>query len=67
MNSKKVNDRLVPIICILSPALTFLINENSTNLLGGYVFDNELIIVNTLITFIGLLLTSKTVANKYQF
>ena len=67
LKSKKVNDRLVPIICILSPALTFIINENSVNLLGGYVFDNELIIVNTLITFIGLLLTSKTVANKYQF
>jgi hypothetical protein len=67
IKSKKVNDRLVPIICILSPALTFIINENSVNLLGGYVFDNELIIVNTLITFIGLLLTSKTVANKYQF
>jgi hypothetical protein len=67
MKSKKVNDRLVPFICILSPALTFLINENSANLLGGYVFDNELIILNTLITFTGLLLTSKTVADKYHF
>ncbi|BDB53104.1 sodium:solute symporter [Flavobacterium ammonificans] len=67
MKSKKVTDRLVPFICILSPALTFLINDYSKVLLGGYVFDNELIIVNTLITFIGLWLTSKTVTEKYHF
>jgi hypothetical protein len=67
MKSKKVQDKLVPIICILSPALTFIINDNSKVLLGGYVFDNELIIVNTLITFIGLWLTSKTVTEKYHF
>jgi Na+/proline symporter len=67
MKSKKVQDKLVPIICIVSPALTFIINDNSKVLLGGYVFDNELIIVNTLITFIGLWLTSKTVTEKYHF
>lgn len=67
MKSKKVTDRLVPFICILSPALTFFINDYSKVLLGGYVFDNELIIVNTLITFFGLWLTSKTVSEKYHF
>ena len=67
MKSKKVNDKLVPFICLLSPALTFIINDNSKVLLGGYVFDNELIILNTLITFVGLWLTSKTVQEKYDF
>jgi Na+/proline symporter len=67
MKSKKVQDKLVPIICIVSPALTFIINDNSKVLLGGYVFDNELIILNTIITFIGLWLTSKTVQEKYVF
>ena len=67
MKSKKVTDRLVPFICILSPALTFFINDYSKVLLGGYVFDNELIIVNTLITFFGLWLTCKTVSEKYHF
>jgi Na+/proline symporter len=67
MKSKKVNDKLVPFICVLSPALTFLINENSATLLGGYVFDNELIILNTILTFIGLWLTSKNVAEEYNF
>jgi Na+/proline symporter len=67
MKSKKVTDRFVPFICLLSPALTFLINENSASLFAGYIFDNELIIVNTLITFVGLWITSKTVADKYHF
>ena len=67
MKSKKVTDQFVPFICVLSPALTFLVNENSTNWFNGYVFDNELIIVNTLITFVGLLLISKTAEEKYHF
>jgi Na+/proline symporter len=67
MKSKKVTDRFVPFICLLSPALTFIINDNSASLFAGYIFDNELIIVNTLITFVGLWITSKTVADKYHF
>ncbi|MFV8345723.1 sodium:solute symporter [Flavobacterium sp. ZB4P13] len=60
LKSKKVNDKLVPLICILSPALTYIISENSKTLFFGYVFDNELILLNGLITFIGLYLISKT-------
>jgi Na+/proline symporter len=67
LKSKKVNDKLVPFICLLSPILTYLINENSKTIFWGYVFDNELIILNTLITFIGLCIISKTTDEKYQF
>jgi Na+/proline symporter len=58
--TKKVNDKLVPIICLLSPAITYLISENSKTLFFGYVFDNELIIINALITYAGLFMVSKT-------
>lgn len=67
MKSKTVSDKLVPFICILAPAITFLITENSKTLFFGYVFDNELIIVNGLITFIGLLLISKPSIEKTTF
>jgi Na+/proline symporter len=60
LKSKKVNDKLVPLICIISPALTYIISENSKTLFFGYVFDNELILLNGLITFVGLYLISKT-------
>jgi Na+/proline symporter len=59
MSSRQVNDKLVPLICLISPAICYYLSTNSAQLLGGYVFDNELIIVNGLITFGGLLLTSR--------
>ena len=59
MSGRQVNDKLVPFICLISPAVCFFLSTESKTLLGGYVFDNELIIVNGLITFAGLLLTSK--------
>lgn len=65
--SKKVNDKLVPYVCLLSPALTYLISENATSLFFGYVFDNELIIINALLTFIGLYFVSKTTMEKIEF
>ncbi|MDR0227822.1 MAG: sodium:solute symporter [Flavobacteriaceae bacterium] len=57
--NKTVKDKLVPIICIISPILTLWISNNSTTMLGGYQFDNELILVNGLITVILLALISK--------
>ncbi|UEG52297.1 sodium:solute symporter [Mucilaginibacter daejeonensis] len=59
MSSRQVNDKLVPFICLISPAVCYFLSTESKNILGGYVFDNELIIVNGLITFVSLLLTSK--------
>jgi len=67
MKSKTVHDKLVPFICLLSPALTFVLSENSKALFDGYVFDNELIVVNGCITFIGLLLISKPTVEQTRF
>jgi len=55
---RQVYDKLVPFICIISPAICYFLSTSSKTILGGYVFDNELIIVNGLITFAGLWLTS---------
>lgn len=59
MKSKTVHDKFVPLVCVISPAICFFISKYSAELFGDYVLDNELIIVNGLITFIGLLLISK--------
>jgi Na+/proline symporter len=67
MKSKAVHDKLVPYICLISPAICFLITQNSEKLLGKYVIDNELIIVNGLITFLGLLLISKPATSQTRF
>ncbi len=67
MKSKTVKDKWVPYICLVSPVLTMLISENSTTLFFGYVFDTELIIINALITFIGLYFISKPAVEETRF
>lgn len=51
----QLKDRLVPWICLLSPILSYIINLNSEQWLGGYRFGFEILILNGLITFLGLL------------
>lgn len=65
--SRNVNDKLVPFICLLAPFLTYIINENSKILFSGYVFDNELIVLNGLLTYIGLFVTSSHSIKKISF
>jgi len=52
---RPVNDKFVPYIAILSPIITYYLNMYSEQLFWGYRFGFELLIVNGLITFIGLL------------
>ncbi|PZQ80434.1 MAG: sodium:solute symporter, partial [Flavobacterium johnsoniae] len=67
MKTKTVNDRFVPIICILAPGITFLISSYSTELFGNYQFAEELIILNGGLTFLGLLLISKKATTQTRF
>ena len=67
VKNRGLHDKLVPIVCILSPILCYLFASNSQQLLGGYVFSVELILVNGLITFIGLLLISKKTDQQTKF
>jgi Na+/proline symporter len=67
MKNRGVKDKLVPLICLLSPAICYFLNANSKTIMAGYTFDNELILINGLITFIGLLLISKPSTGKTQF
>jgi Na+/proline symporter len=55
----KPKEIIVPFICILSPILRYYISLNSVIWFDGYIFGNELLIVNGIFTFIGLLLISE--------
>lgn len=55
---RPVTDRLVPIVCILAPVLTYIINENSADWFGGYKMGFERLMLNGLLTFAGLWLLS---------
>ncbi len=52
----KVKDKLVPVIAVLSPVLSYMIKINSDFLFGEYKIGFELLLINGAITFLGLLL-----------
>ncbi len=57
---KKVYDRLVPVVALASPVICLFLNAWSEVLFGGYRFGFEMLIVNGFLTFMGLLIISKS-------
>ena len=55
----RVRGRYVGIVAVVAPILSFILQQNSERWFGGYKFSYELLIVNALITFIGLVLLIK--------
>jgi Na+/proline symporter len=55
---RRVKDVWIPVICILSPAITYIIDLFSEEIFWGYNFGFELLILNGIITFIGLFIFS---------
>ncbi len=53
------NDRYVPVICIASPILCYFLNMYSKELLAGYTFGFEILLVNGGLVFLGLWAISK--------
>jgi len=59
LTKRSVNDKLVPYICFASPVICFIIDKFQKQLFGSFEIGLELLIINGLITFLGLLLVSK--------
>ncbi|MFH1319299.1 MAG: sodium:solute symporter [Bacteroidota bacterium] len=59
LTKRKVLDKLVPVICIASPILTHILKIYSIEWFYGYEFGYELIVVNGILTFGGLLAITK--------
>ena len=57
------NDRLVPYICIVSPLLCYVLDAIAQQL-WGYRFGYELLMLNGLLTFCGLLTTSTSCTRR---
>ncbi len=67
IKSKTVHDKLVPIVCIIAPLVTYWIYSNATEWLSGYVFSVEIIIINGILTLIGLLIISKPTQENTRY
>jgi len=64
LTKRQTNDRLVPCICVASPVFCYLL-DMLVGQLAGYRFGYELLMLNGLITFLGLWLSQPT-ANSQQ-
>ena len=56
---KQVRDRWIPFVVILAPVITWIIDVNSAAWFNGYVFSHERLILNALLTAVGMILLLK--------
>lgn len=61
---RTVRDRWTPIIAILSPVVCYILKLNSEAWLWGYRFGFEILLLNGLLTFLGLLAVSHKNTNE---
>lgn len=59
ISKRPVNDKLVPFICIASPVICFFLDKFQKQIFGSFELGLELLIINGLLTFIGLLIISR--------
>jgi hypothetical protein len=59
LTKRTIKNIMVPIVCLASPLICYLLQTNSTSLFNGYVFGHELLLLNGSITF-GLLFIRST-------
>lgn len=51
---RQLRDTLSPLVCVASPVICYVLNANAKTWFGGYEFGNEMLILNGLLTFVGL-------------
>jgi len=56
ITKSQIKDKYVWIIAIIAPIVSFIINQFSVDLLNGYQIGFEILIINGLLTFLGLIL-----------
>lgn len=52
---RQVRDRWIPLVVVLAPVVTWVIDVHSAVWFNGYVFSHERLILNALLTFLGML------------
>lgn len=64
LTKSTLKNKWVALVCIIAPLLCYMLELNQKSILGNFQIGQELLIINGLITFIGLLLISKANPEK---
>jgi Na+/proline symporter len=59
LTRRNIMNRWVPVICIISPVLCFLLDKFQQQLFGNFHIGLELLFINGILTYIGLFLISR--------
>ena len=59
LTKRRVNDNLVPLVCVAAPLICLLIKHYQHLIFGSFEIGLDLLIINGGLTFIGLLMISK--------
>jgi Na+/proline symporter len=55
----QVKDKYVPVVCVMAPILCYILSIYSADLFGGYKMGLEALLINGILTFLGLALIHK--------
>lgn len=63
----RVKDRFIPVVAIIAPVLSWLISNYSASMFNGYEIGFELLIINGILTFLGLLIIKQPITNTFKY
>ncbi len=63
MTKKALKDEWVPLIAVASPVICYILDTYSEQLLNGYRFGFEILILNGFLTFVGLMTIQKNTSS----
>lgn len=64
ITKRLIFDKAVLLVCLIPPFLSYYLNVHSKELFNGYQIGYELLLINGILTFVGLLLISSSNRNK---
>jgi len=60
ISKRPVNDKWVPLVCVLAPIISVVLNFNSESWFNGYQFGFEILLVNAALTCVGMRILYKS-------
>lgn len=64
LTRRSLRNRWVPLVCILSPVICYFIDTHQAYLFGNFKIGLELLVINGVITFLGLLMISRIASSS---
>jgi SSS family transporter len=57
---RQVTDKLVPVVCLVTPVISYILSSYSEAWFNGYKIGIEIVLINGILTFLGLFLISSS-------